>query len=144
MKKVLSIDFVRFCLVGTTGFLINLVLLTLLYKILGLPVIIAQLISAEIALFSNFILHHNWTYKHRKTKKSIKTLLIQFHMSSWVAIVGSALLVSFGIGVMNLSYIFALVVSSSIALLWNFLWSKLVIWKHQHDHDEAVSEVSNL
>lgn len=139
MKRILGVDFVRFCLVGATGFLINLALLTLLYKILGLPVIIAQLISAEIALFSNFILHHNWTYKHRKTKKSIKTLLVQFHMSSWVAIVGSALLVSVGIGVMDLSYIVALVGSSSVALLWNFLWSKLVIWKHQHDHGEVSS-----
>jgi hypothetical protein len=31
----------------------------------------------------------------------------------------------------------ALVLSSGIALLWNFGWSKYVIWKHEH---EVVSE----
>jgi len=139
VKRLLGLDFVRFCLVGGSGFVINLALLTLLYRLLGIPVFIAQLVSGEVALFSNFLLHHNWTYKHKKVSKSIKNLVIQFHLTSWVAIIGSALLVSFGVHALHLSYIVALIITSAIALMWNFVWSKFVIWKHEHEHaDKAV------
>ena len=138
MHKLLRYDFVRFCIVGASGFAINFVLLTVLYKQVGLPVFIAQLISSEIALFSNFLLHHNWTYKHKVTHKTPKELLIQFHMSSWAAIVGSALMVSAGVKVFHLHYFTALVIASAIALIWNFGWTKLVIWRHHHH--EPVAE----
>lgn len=140
MKRLLGIDFVRFCMVGGLGFLINLSLLTLLYRILHLPIFISQLVAGEIALFSNFMFHHNWTYKHRKTSKTVKSLLIQFHVTSWVAIIGSALLVSFGVHSLRMTYIVALVFSSAIALMWNFAWSKFVIWKHEHDHIDKAAE----
>jgi len=133
MKKIFQVDFVRFCLVGAIGFVINFVLLTILYKVLHIHLFIAQLIAGEIALFSNFLMHHNWTYKHKKVKKTIPSLLWQFHVTSWIAIVGSALMVSGGVRYLHLHYFTALVLSSAVALLWNFGWSKLVIWKHHHD-----------
>jgi putative flippase GtrA len=139
MHRLLKVDFVRFCLVGATGFVINYILLTLLYKILGLPIFIAQLIAGEIALFSNFLLHHNWTYKHKKITKTIPKLLWQFHVTSWVAIVGSALLVSIGVKVLHLPYFVALVITSVVALGWNFVWSKYVIWHHKHQ--EVTEEI---
>lgn len=133
MKRALKVDFIRFCLVGTSGFLINFALLTLLYKILGFHIFFSQLVASEIALFSNFMLHHHWTYKHNNVTKDIKDLLIQFHASSWVAIIGSSLLVSLGTQVLGLNYIIALAVSSLIALSWNFFWTKYVIWRHHHE-----------
>ena len=140
MKRLLGVDFVRFCMVGALGFLINLFLLTLLFRMLHLPIFVSQLLAGEVALFSNFMLHHNWTYKHRKTTKSIQSLLIQFHVTSWVAIVGSALLVSVGVHTLHMMYVVALVFSSAIALMWNFVWSKFVIWKHEHEHVDKVAE----
>lgn len=130
---LLQIDFVRFCLVGASGFTINFILLTLLYKHLGLHAFVAQLISGEVALFSNFMLHHHWTYNKKNVVKSIKQLLWQFHATSWIAILGSALIVSVCIHTLHLNYILALVISSVIALAWNFLWSKYYIWKHHLD-----------
>ena len=122
-------DFVRFCIVGGTGFIINLVILTLLSKTFNLPIPIAQFIGAEIALFSNFILHHYWTYKYKHVTKSISKLIIQFHVSSWPAILGSTLMVSLGVDVLHMSKLVSLTISSAIALLWNFAWTKFVIWK---------------
>lgn len=127
-NRLLKIDFVRFCMVGVLGFTINLVLLTLIYKIFGSPLIIAQLIASEIALFSNFMFHHKWTYKASKVRKTITTLIVQFHVTSWMAIVGSVLMVTAGVHIFKLNYFAALVLSSAVALLWNFSWSKYVIW----------------
>lgn len=132
IKDLHQVDFVRFCIVGALGFVINFLLLSLLYKGLGLNVFLAQLISSEIALFNNFILHHNYTYKDR-SNKSVKELLIQFHASSWSAILGSAAIVALGVRVLHMHYFAALVVASALGLVWNFGWTKFVIWRHHHE-----------
>jgi putative flippase GtrA len=77
LQKLLSIDFVRFCIVGTLGFLINLAILTLLYNTLHSSLFLAQVIAAEVALFSNFLFHHRWTYRASRVRKTITKLIIQ-------------------------------------------------------------------
>lgn len=129
LRRLLKVDFVRFCIVGGTGFLINMSLLALLTHTFGLPVFVAQFIGAEVALFSNFMLHHHWTYKHNRVNKSLPSLLVQFHATTWPAIIGSTVMVSSGVEIFHLNAYVALVVSSVIALLWNFGWSKYVIWR---------------
>lgn len=131
-------DFVRFCMVGATGFLINFCLLTLTFKILGMPIFIAQLISGEISLFSNFLLHDRWTYKHKNVTKRLRHLLWQFHVTSWIAVAGSATLVSVCVHVFELNYVVSLIISSGTALFWNFTWTKYVIWRH--DHEVPITE----
>ena len=128
-RRLLKIDFVRFCIVGGTGFIINALLLLLLHRALHIGVFLAQLVSAEVALFSNFMLHHHWTYRANKVQKSIPRLLIQFHASSWPAIVGSAVMVTACEKLLHLGSLAALTISSLIALFWNFGWSKYVIWR---------------
>jgi putative flippase GtrA len=129
LQRLLEIEFIRFCIVGGTGFLINFGLLLLLRRLFNLEIFVAQLVSAEIALFSNFLLHHHWTYKSHNVNKSVKALLIQFHSTTWPAILGSTVMVGFGERLLHLSNFWALVVSSLISLLWNFFWSKYVVWR---------------
>ena len=129
LGRLLKIDFIRFCIVGGTGFIINLAILILLHSFFSFHIFLAQLIAAEVALFSNFILHHNWTYKHHKVKKSLLTLLVQFHATSWPAILGSAVMVSIFESFFGFNEFLSLVGSSMIALLWNFGWSKYVVWR---------------
>ncbi len=133
--KVIKIDFVRFCIVGGTGFIINLLFLNLFFSVLNIPILISQLFAAEIALFSNFMLHHHWTYNKSKVEKSPRTLLLQFHATTWPAIIGSSIMVTLGVKIVHLNTATALVVSSLIALLWNFFWSKYVIWKDTSEED---------
>lgn len=129
LARLLKIDFVRFCIVGGSGFFINLAILTGTHRLFNFPIPLAQFIGAEIALFSNFLLHDRWTYKKHKVDKTKKTLIIQFHASTWPAIIGSTLMVSAGVKVFDLTEIEALIISSVVALGWNFVWSKYVIWR---------------
>jgi len=133
MKRLLKLDFIRFCLVGASGFTINLALLTIFYKGLGFPIFVSQLIGCEVSLFTNFLLHHHWTYKENNVTKRIEHLLWQFHVTSWVAILGISALVSIQVKFFKLNYVLALAIASIVALGWNFYWSKYVIWRHQHD-----------
>jgi dolichol-phosphate mannosyltransferase len=129
LERLLKIDFIRFCIVGGTGFVINFAILLALPKLLHIPRPVAQFIGAEVALFSNFLLHHHWTYKNNQVEKTFYKLLLQFHATTWPAILGSTVMVSVGLTVFHLSELLALAISSAIALGWNFGWSKYVIWK---------------
>lgn len=135
IKRLLKIDFIRFCIVGGTGFVINLIILTILHRYFSMPIFFAQLIAAEIALFSNFILHHKWTYKRNNVKKSPFNLLIQFHATSWPAILGSSVMVTVCERVFNFNELLSLATSSLIALFWNFGWSKYVVWRKVTEKD---------
>jgi putative flippase GtrA len=112
LERLLKIEFIRFCIVGGTGFVINLILLLLLHKALGINIFVSE-----------------WIYKAHKVEKTLTNLLVQFHLTSWPAIIGSALMVTGGEKLLHLSNVVALVVSSVIALLWNFVWSKFVVWR---------------
>lgn len=135
IARLLAFDFIRFSIVGTSGFMINSGLLFVLYKKIGIPIFLSQLLASEVSLFSNFIMHNHWTYKHKVTHKTSKELLAQFHLTSWSAIIGSALIVSLLVSRFEMNYLIALVISSVIALFWNFGWTKFVIWKH---HDQVI------
>jgi len=129
LTRILKLDFIRFCIVGGTGFVINVAILFLLTKFLHTPIFIAQLLGAEIALASNFTLHHNWTYKDKRVKKSLASLIVQFHAVSWPAILGSSLIVSLLVSLLHMDKYEALIISSFVALVWNYAWSKYVIWR---------------
>lgn len=139
IAQLLQIDFVRFCIVGASGFVINAILLMILNKDLHSP-FVAQLIAAEIALFSNFMFHHHWTYKATQVRKTMSKLILQFHLTSWAAIIGSAALVTVGINKFHLHEVVALAISSAIALFWNFGWSKFMIWRSSPKVSEAKLE----
>ena len=139
INRLLKLDFIRFCIVGGCGFILNLLMLTTLHRLLDLPVFISQLIAAEFALFANFLLHHNWTYKDNKVQKSISTLIIQFHATSWPAIIGSAIMVSIAEQSLHLNSFFALSLSSIIVLGWNYGWSKFVVWRGVTDKEVEES-----
>lgn len=140
MKRILRVDFVRFCLVGGTGFAINLGLLTLFYKHLGLPIFIAQALASEISLFNNFILHHRWTYKHKSINKTLGELVWQFHVTSWTAILGSSLFMSGAIAILKINYVIALIASSVLALFWNFFSTKYIVWRQHNTSQTGESE----
>jgi putative flippase GtrA len=129
LAYLLKLDFVRFCIVGGLGFVVNFVLLTIFNKLLHIPTFVAQLLSAELGLFGNFMLHHHWTYKRHHVQKSFTALLVQFHATSWPAILGSSVMVSAGEKYLHFDSLVALAVSSVILLGWNFGWSKFVIWR---------------
>jgi putative flippase GtrA len=129
IERLLKLEFIRFCIVGGLGFVINFILLIALAKLFNLSIVLAQLIGAELALGTNFMLHHNWTYKAHRVNKNLKSLLVQFHVTTWPAILGSTAMVSLGVDVFHISKFLALVISSLVSLMWNFIWSKFVIWR---------------
>lgn len=145
--QLLKIDFIRFGIVGSIGFLVSICLLYVYDDIAGLPLFLAFLLSNEGGLLSNFAFHENWTYKHLDHKgKSLPKKLLNFHLSSWS---GIAIIVVTGmlcVKVLGFNKYTGQAVGSGIAMFWNFFWTRYFIFKGktpavlQHP-EETVPEV---
>lgn len=128
-SKFISIDFVRFGIVGGCGFIINTVFLTVFYRFLHLPLVISQLIAAEIALLFNYTLHNLWTYKSMfRNRRWLKGLLI-FHGSSWTGILITTTILVFIVNVLHFNYLIGLTAGVATAMFWNYTWTRYVIFR---------------
>lgn len=126
--------FIKFGVVGFTGFLVNYLGLEL-FKRLGLSTYFATLVATEAAIISNFILNNIWTFKD-KIIKSLKDLVIQFfkfNLSSLFAVIVQPLIVTGAVKLLGdtsqvrfVSLIFALLF---VIVPYNYIVYNLFIWK---------------
>lgn len=133
---MLKIDFIRFCLVGGMGFLVNSVFLIFLHGKLNVNIVPAQIIGGEAGLLSNFFWHNTWTYKHQDHQRiPFWHKFGRFHLSSWSGIVLLTTIVTTGTNLFKLNYMVSLVVAAAVTMGWNFYWTKVYIFK---GHTPAV------
>ena len=137
VRKQLQREFVRFCLVGAVGFVVNLSTLTLARESLGLPVELAVLLGGEVALVSNFLFHNYWTYKERPQNKKIAVLFMQFHVAFWSGNGINAILTLLMIKQLGWSSVVSLAIASAIVLFWNFAWTRYYIWRAKEVTEEV-------
>lgn len=127
-NKILKIDFIRFGIIGFIGFTVNYLLLTILFKFLKLEIVFAQIISGEIALLGNFLLHNFWTYKNHEHISYIKKLL-NFHITSFSGQLIILTIEFYLVNKIKLNYGIALIIASGVAMFWNYLWTKYYVFK---------------
>lgn len=59
-------SFIRYVLVGGSGFVIDFSILYILFTRMGIAIYISQAISAELAIINNFIWNNYWSFSHKK------------------------------------------------------------------------------
>ena len=83
LQHVVSLRFLKFCLVGTTGLVVNLVLLAVLADGVGLHINLASALAIETSINSNFIINELWTFRDRRAVKvSSGRRWLKFHLVS--------------------------------------------------------------
>lgn len=80
-----SEEFIRFCIVGASGVLVNLGIYILLTRLFGIRLEIASPIAIETSILSNFALNHIFTFRKRQTETRLITKLARFHIASGLA-----------------------------------------------------------
>lgn len=130
------VSFSRFLVVGSLGFAINALLLTLLHRN-GVPFYAAQIIGAETALLSNFFFHDHWTFKSPEVAKLTRPQrLLLYHASSLLgSLVNSAITIT-AHSLWNFPPVIALATGSVVALFINYTFSAFVTWKKLHQKPE--------
>lgn len=133
-------SFGKFLVVGGTGFIINLILYTLLAHFTPIKLAFANQIAAQFAIFSNFNLNNLWTFKHRRANNLGSYLLKmgQFFLTSNIGVV------IFQGGVIHigeelygrkfpLPFVY-FVIGTSLLMVYNFSIYRFFIWRKMHHH----------
>lgn len=124
--------FLKFAVVGFTGFVVNFVFLRV-FQFLGLGPTLVWLFATELAIISNFTFNNIWTFSEVKIAglRALAGKFIQFNLTSAGALIIQALLGPLGerlVGVKYDVFILAFIVIF-IVLPYNYLMYNLVIWK---------------
>lgn len=126
--------FIKFGIVGFTGFLVNYLGLEAL-KRLGLSTYFATLLATEAAIVSNFIFNNIWTFKDKTITKveDVIPQFLKFNLSSLFAVIVQPLIVTGATKIFSdtsyvrlLALIFALIV---VVIPYNYIVYNLFIWK---------------
>lgn len=129
-----KIRFIKFGVVGFTGFLVNYLGLEAL-KRFGISTYFATLLATEAAIISNFIFNNIWTFKDKTITKvgDIIPQFLKFNLSSLFAVVIQPLIVTAAARIFSdsplvrlFALIFALVV---VVIPYNYVVYNLFIWR---------------
>ncbi|HET7098713.1 MAG TPA: glycosyltransferase family 2 protein [Patescibacteria group bacterium] len=126
--------FLKFGIVGGTGFVVNFVGLELL-KRLGMTTFIATLLATELAIISNFIFNNIWTFKDKIITKvsDVFVQFFKFNFSSLFAVIVQPFIVSGAVklfGDTSLVHFGALLFALfAVVLPYNYFVYNVFIWR---------------
>ena len=122
--------FLKFASVGALGMVVDLTILNVMHKVVGLPLLVANTISFSTAVVSNFTWNRLWTFPESRQRPIIPQLA-QFALVNVVglAINNVVLWVVFNL-VTNfipdpLDYNFAKITAIGVVLFWNYGMNRL-------------------
>lgn len=119
---------VRFLIVGSVGFVVNYVALAVLYDLLNMPIIVAQIIGAESAVLTSFAGNYLWTFSGHQNNPMWKKM-IRFHISALTGLAINSTTVVLLVQFTGLHYGLALVIGSVTGLVWNYSLYKRFVFK---------------
>jgi len=135
-----SREFLKFCVVGTSGVFVNMGLLIILTRMFGLALEYASPIAIEISIISNFVLNNIWTFRARIVKTSLLKRFFRFHIVAFSAgIVNYITLLSlhYGVGLMD---IIANLIGIAAATVVNYVLNSRWTWKKYPELDELAKD----
>jgi dolichol-phosphate mannosyltransferase len=123
--------FIKFCIVGASGFFVNLGFYWVLTRPVHLNRFTALAISFELSVISNFIFNNFFTFSDRRLSatKSIFTQFMKFNIISLGGLgiqEGTLWLLT---SVYNVYDIIAITIGIIIATLWNYFLNTWWTWK---------------
>lgn len=123
--------FLKFCLVGASGVVVNEGLLWLLRQFAGLSLPLASAISIEASIISNFTLNDYLTFRDRRVRglRAFFMRLGKFNVVSLAGLginMGTLLALTYLLGV---HYLISNLVGIALAVIWNYLVNLRWTWK---------------
>lgn len=131
ISNLMNKRFLKFCIVGATGIVVNMGILWYLTEIAGLYYMISSAIGITTSIFTNFLLNDIWTWKdiggkgiNRKFARGIKYYI--------VCVVG--LVINMGIlwsfnEILGVNYLISNMFGIFGAVLWNYKMNVRFTWK---------------
>jgi dolichol-phosphate mannosyltransferase len=123
--------FVKFCLVGLSGVVVNEAIFWVLSVRLGAFYLLSGALSAESAIVNNFIWNDSWTFREKAGDRSAGAMLSRFLRFN-VNMAGGVLIGLFVLYVLTtflgMNSLISNLISIVISMLWNYAASTKFVW----------------
>lgn len=129
---------IRFGTVGMFGTIVNLSILSILVKEVGVGALIADLIAIEVSILFNFSLNHYYTFQSNKSSSfklnteylfSLAKKAIKFNLGAAGGATISFTVFTLLFRLIGLQYLVADILAISTAMSWNYFISIRFVWK---------------
>jgi len=131
-QNLLQPRILKFAVVGLSGVAVNMGLLYVFTRYLGLYYLLSSIIAIEVSILTNFVLNDIWTWRDRQ-KKSYGKRMLQYHISVGVtAVLANWLLLIFFTEVAGLHYMIANLIGISVGMLFNYTLNDLWTFRGQN------------
>jgi len=133
-KKFEPLRFIKFCLVGLTGTLINMGLVWALTEHAGLPYLISAAIAIETSIVSNFTFHDFFTFsdRHSPTANIFFRRLLRYNLISLVGLLINLGVLWFFTELVGLHYLLSNLFGIISATLWRYLLNLRWTWRQEN------------
>jgi putative flippase GtrA len=132
LKNNTILQFIRFCIVGGSGMVVDMGITFALTEIVGLDPRLSAVFGFALAVINNYIFNRLWTFKN------VSSASHTFSFSSFFII--STIGMAISIGIMHLvmvyflpqegfQYLIARFIGIVVATFWNFFGSKFIAFK---------------
>ncbi len=127
-------SFIRYIIVGGIGFVLDFGILYVLYRKMGFPIWLGQMISAESAIVSNFILNNYWSFSHKQIEAGSGGFLKSFFKFNGVAL-GSLIIQTVSLTLFEMFaghehvFIFKAIVLIIVIIPYSYILYNKVVWK---------------
>lgn len=126
-------SFIKFAMVGVFGALIDFGLAYTL-KSAGLMVLLANAISTEMAIISNYFMNNFWSFAHHKVQGGVVQFLLnllKFNLISVGSIIIQLLGIRIGMGIAGEQYwmIYKFLTISFVVIPYSYILYTKIIWK---------------
>ncbi len=123
--------FLKFCLVGASGVVVNLGLLWILTEIVGFFYLVSAAFSIEASILSNFALNELWTFRDRSRSASgILRRASKFNLISIVGLVINLVILAALTELLGTHYMISALFGIAGAMLWNYTMSAMWTWRY--------------
>ena len=122
------LQLVRFCLVGASGYAVNLAVYTLLLKAGGVHYLLAATGSFLVAVTSNYTWNRLWTFRGERGHVAYQGL--RFLVVSTIALAANLVILRLLVDSFEVGKVLAQALAIVLVTPWNFVGNKL--WSFGH------------
>jgi dolichol-phosphate mannosyltransferase len=120
--------FTRFLAVGTSGLVVNNLVLAAFIELMGLHYLVSAAVATQVSTLWNFSLTEAWVFKQRTTKHSILSRLVSFLLINNLLLILRGPLLALMVDKLGVHYLISNLVSLAAIVLLRYFMADRWIW----------------
>lgn len=136
-----KIRFIKFCIVGGSGMVVNLGILFILVEYARLSQNASWLIAVLLSILSNFVLNNSYTYRDRKSTSQKETMqrAFSYYQTSLLVMIFNFVIYKATMS-LGFQYMVAAFLGIVFSTFFNFILANKLVWRDDNSAKEMTPE----